>query len=43
LFVFSAGFIEVGGYEPMIQKYFEAYPDTTINNCITGDIQFIYA
>lgn len=25
-------FIEVGGYESMIQKYFEAYPDTTINN-----------
>ena len=30
--MFSAGFIEVGGYEAMIQKYFQAYPDTTINN-----------
>ena len=26
------GFIEVGGYEAMVRKYFQAFPNTTIFN-----------
>lgn len=35
------GFIEVGGYEAMIQKYFASFPDTTINNM--GNSSYKYA
>ncbi|VDI82727.1 solute carrier family 5 (sodium/glucose cotransporter), member 1 [Mytilus galloprovincialis] len=34
-------FIEVGGYEAMIQKYFASFPDTTINNM--GNSSYKYA